>query len=124
MLKLLFLCLALVGGNALAKSPNVVVILTDDQGWGDLSLHGNTNLSTPNIDKLGARRRTDRTHKKAIKASPLRSEPVQVRRAEILIAATAQIPPPLVISQDDDDIRLASSASIRETDDRNEPDEK
>ena len=32
--------------------PNVVVILTDDQGWGDLSLHGNPNLSTPHIDAL------------------------------------------------------------------------
>lgn len=32
--------------------PNVVVILTDDQGWGDLSVNGNTNLSTPNIDSL------------------------------------------------------------------------
>ena len=26
--------------------------LTDDQGWGDLSLNGNRNLSTPNIDSL------------------------------------------------------------------------
>ena len=33
-------------------SPNVLVILTDDQGWGDLSLNGNTDLSTPNIDSL------------------------------------------------------------------------
>lgn len=32
--------------------PNVIVILTDDQGWGDLSLHGNPNLLTPNIDSL------------------------------------------------------------------------
>jgi len=32
--------------------PNVVVILTDDQGWGDLSHHGNSNLETPNIDRL------------------------------------------------------------------------
>ena len=32
---------------------NVVVFLTDDQGWGDLSLNGNTNLSTPNIDSIG-----------------------------------------------------------------------
>ena len=37
---------------ALARQPNVVVILTDDQGWGDLSVQGNTNLSTPNIDSL------------------------------------------------------------------------
>ena len=36
-----------------AKHPNVVVILTDDQGWGDLSFNGNKNLSTPNIDSLG-----------------------------------------------------------------------
>src|SRR5436853_6642885 len=32
--------------------PNVVVILTDDQGWGDLSINGNTNLSTPHLDSL------------------------------------------------------------------------
>ena len=34
------------------EKPNVIVILTDDQGWGDLSFHGNTNLNTPNIDRL------------------------------------------------------------------------
>ena len=32
--------------------PNVVVFLADDQGWGDLSVHGNSNLSTPHIDSL------------------------------------------------------------------------
>ncbi len=32
--------------------PNLVVILTDDQGWGDLSANGNTNLSTPHLDSL------------------------------------------------------------------------
>lgn len=34
------------------EHPNVVVVLSDDQGWGDLSLNGNGNLSTPNIDGL------------------------------------------------------------------------
>lgn len=34
------------------RKPNVVLILTDDQGWGDLSLHGNPWLETPNIDSL------------------------------------------------------------------------
>jgi len=38
--------------GAQARSPNVVIIITDDQGWGDLSLHGNSNLRTPNIDAL------------------------------------------------------------------------
>ena len=32
--------------------PNIIVILTDDQGWGDLSVNGNSNLSTPHIDSL------------------------------------------------------------------------
>ena len=32
--------------------PNIVMILTDDQGWGDLSVSGNINLHTPNIDSL------------------------------------------------------------------------
>jgi arylsulfatase A-like enzyme len=34
------------------RRPNVVIFLTDDQGWGDLSINGNTNLSTPNVDSL------------------------------------------------------------------------
>ncbi len=34
------------------EHPNVIVILSDDQGWGDLGFNGNTNLQTPNIDKL------------------------------------------------------------------------
>ena len=43
------LCLTTV---AVGRQPNVVVILTDDQGWGDLSVSGNANLSTPHIDSL------------------------------------------------------------------------
>ena len=35
-----------------AAPPNVVIFLTDDQGWGDLSINGNKDLATPNIDKL------------------------------------------------------------------------
>ncbi len=35
--------------------PNIILIITDDQGYGDLSCHGNPILKTPNIDKLFAR---------------------------------------------------------------------
>ena len=38
--------------GAETRKPNVVVILSDDQAWGDLSVTGNKNLSTPNIDSL------------------------------------------------------------------------
>jgi arylsulfatase A-like enzyme len=32
--------------------PNVIIVLSDDQGYGDLSCHGNPVLKTPNLDKL------------------------------------------------------------------------
>jgi arylsulfatase A-like enzyme len=35
-----------------AAKPNVVIVITDDQGYGDLSCHGNPVLKTPAIDKL------------------------------------------------------------------------
>ncbi|WP_390621610.1 arylsulfatase [Roseimaritima sediminicola] len=34
--------------------PNVIVVLTDDQGWGDLRLHGNLEIETPHLDALAA----------------------------------------------------------------------
>ena len=35
-----------------AKPPNIVFLITDDQGFGDLSCHGNPILKTPNLDRL------------------------------------------------------------------------
>ena len=35
-----------------AKKPNVIIIMTDDQGYGDLGCHGNPILKTPNLDQL------------------------------------------------------------------------
>lgn len=37
-----------------ASPPNVVIVFTDDQGWGDLSCQGSTEIPTPNIDRLAA----------------------------------------------------------------------
>lgn len=32
--------------------PNVLLVLTDDQGWGDLAFHGNDSIDTPHLDWL------------------------------------------------------------------------
>lgn len=36
-----------------ARRPNVIILITDDQGFGDLSLHGNPHLKTPHLDSIG-----------------------------------------------------------------------
>ncbi len=52
-LLLLLLCLQVQLIKAQTNNkPNVIVVLTDDQGYGDLSCHGNPLLKTPAIDKL------------------------------------------------------------------------
>jgi len=52
----MLLCCMLIScqpaGQHNQSKPNVVIILSDDQGWGDFSISGNTNIETPNIDKL------------------------------------------------------------------------
>jgi len=44
-------CLAVV---CAAERPNIILILTDDQGYGDLACHGNPIVQTPNLDRLHA----------------------------------------------------------------------
>ncbi|MBT7256599.1 MAG: sulfatase-like hydrolase/transferase, partial [Planctomycetaceae bacterium] len=34
--------------------PNVIVVITDDQGYGDIAIHGNQMIQTPSMDKLYA----------------------------------------------------------------------
>lgn len=45
---------SLCGSICAASRPNVIVILADDQGYGDLACHGNGVIRTPNLDKLHA----------------------------------------------------------------------
>jgi hypothetical protein len=53
-----FLCAAAAGipaavAQKASRPPNVVVLLADDMGWGDLSSYGAPDIRTPNIDSLG-----------------------------------------------------------------------
>ncbi len=52
---MLMITLGLTGmANAEQARPNVVIILTDDQGWSDVGYQGNEYYETPNIDRLAA----------------------------------------------------------------------
>lgn len=47
--------LALMGAGAFAQNaekPNIIIIIADDLGWGDLGCYGSPAISTPNIDRL------------------------------------------------------------------------
>ena len=42
-----------LGAALLSETPrNIIIVMTDDQGYGDLACHGNPVLKTPNLDKL------------------------------------------------------------------------
>ena len=54
---LLILCFGLlpsISSAQGAEKPNILFILADDWGWGDLSCHGHPYVKTPNIDRLAA----------------------------------------------------------------------
>ena len=50
---LLLVMLLLIGTQlSAAERPNVVIVMTDDQGYPEVSAHGNPVLQTPNLDEL------------------------------------------------------------------------
>ena len=55
-----FLVLAGQSWSVEAAPPNIVMIVADDQGWGDYSFMGHAHIRTPQIDRLAAEGRTFR----------------------------------------------------------------
>lgn len=54
-LKLFFAALIFIVTNVHAKDrPNIVIMMTDDQGYGDIGMHNNPHLKTPNIERIAA----------------------------------------------------------------------
>ena len=49
------LALLSIGCQSKTQRPNVILIVTDDQGWVDLGSYGSSDLSTPHLDSLAAR---------------------------------------------------------------------
>lgn len=48
-----FLCCTIaLGLPSLEKTPNVILIITDDQGYGDMACLGNPTIKTPNMDQF------------------------------------------------------------------------
>jgi len=59
---------------AVPSRPNVVVVMTDDQGWGDVGYYGHPHLKTPNIDSMAeAGLRCDRYYSVCGVCSPTRA---------------------------------------------------
>jgi arylsulfatase A-like enzyme len=74
---LIVLLLAAGASSALsaepAKRPNVVLVMADDQGWGDTSYNGHPELKTPNLDDLAkSGLRLDRFYAGHFNCSPTR----------------------------------------------------
>ena len=51
-ISILILGVALLAGCTQSTPPNVILIITDDQGYGDIAAHGNTMIQTPHLDQL------------------------------------------------------------------------
>ena len=70
---LLLSCLFVAGASAAPSRPNVVLIFTDDQGYGDVGAYGSPNIKTPNIDQLAAEGILFTSFYSAIRCGPSRA---------------------------------------------------
>lgn len=69
----LFLAISCIAARAQDR-PNIVLVMADDQGWGDMAYNGHKKLHTPNFDRAAANGiRFDRFYAAAPVCSPTRA---------------------------------------------------
>ncbi|TWU48000.1 sulfatase-like hydrolase/transferase [Rubripirellula reticaptiva] len=83
----------LVAAERPASAPNIILVMSDDQGWGDVGFNGNEDIITPNLDAMaGNGVRFDRFYAAAPLCSPTRGSCLTGRfpfRLGILAAHTS-----------------------------------
>lgn len=68
------LCVFVASSIVEAQQPNIVLVMADDQGWGDMAYNGHPNVKTPNFDAAAATGlRFDRFYAAAPVCSPTRA---------------------------------------------------
>ena len=68
------ICLSLLAFAVHADKPNILLIMADDQGWGDTAYNGHAILKTPNLDAMAeAGLRMDRFYAAAPVCTPTRA---------------------------------------------------
>lgn len=79
-----FLTASLVHAKAPSR-PNVVIVMTDDQGWGDVGYYGHPHLKTPHLDAMAAAGlRCDRYYSVCGVCSPTRASQLTGRHHDRL----------------------------------------
>jgi hypothetical protein len=94
-------CIILAAASAVAAAadarPNVIIVLTDDQGFGELGAKGNPPVRTPHIDRFAAQGRRWRTRlTRTMRISPAisqttRQSPERMRQS-CLLPASLRLP--------------------------------
>ncbi len=81
----------------MATRPNIILVMTDDQGWGDTGYNGHPELRTPHLDQLASEGvRFDRFYAAAPVCSPTRGSSITGRhpyRYGIFFANVGHLPP-------------------------------
>jgi arylsulfatase A len=96
-----------------ARPPNFVVILTDDQGYGDLGSYGHPTIRTPNIDQLAAEGQRWTSFYAAPVCTPSRAQLLTGRLAIRLGLAGGVLHPPSTGGLQPDEITIPEVLASR-----------